>query len=108
LRRLNHLTKATRRYLPPVAFSIDLTISFEVADEQGWIVARVLEVVIRELRDERDLKQLDVAEDAGITVAHLSRIESGKVNPTWGTVEAIAGAIGVSLVDVAERTLGSE
>lgn len=32
------------RYLLPVAASIDITISFEAADEQGWIVARVLEV----------------------------------------------------------------
>ncbi|HVT00387.1 MAG TPA: helix-turn-helix transcriptional regulator [Solirubrobacterales bacterium] len=65
---------------------------------------RALGAAIRALRDERDLKQLDVAEDAGITVAHLSKIESGKVNPTWGTVEAIASALGVALVELVGRS----
>jgi transcriptional regulator with XRE-family HTH domain len=65
-----------------------------------------LGAAIRALRDERDLRQLAVAEDAGITVAHLSKIESGKVNPTWGTVEAIATALGVSIVDVARAATG--
>jgi transcriptional regulator with XRE-family HTH domain len=55
---------------------------------------------IRTLRVERELKQLSVAEDAGITVAHLSKIESGKVNPTWGTVEAVAQALGVTMVEI--------
>jgi predicted RNase H-like HicB family nuclease len=32
------------RYFVPVAASIDFTISFEAPDDQGWIVARVLEV----------------------------------------------------------------
>lgn len=62
-----------------------------------------LGAAIRALRDERHLKQLDVAEDAGITVAHLSKIESGKVNPTWGTVEAIATALGTTMVELSQR-----
>ena len=61
----------------------------------------MLGAAIRALRDERDLKQLALAEDAGITVAHLSKIETGKVNPTWGTVEAIAEALGATMVEVA-------
>jgi transcriptional regulator with XRE-family HTH domain len=65
-----------------------------------------LGAAIRAIRDERDLKQLDVAEDAGITVAHLSKIESGKVNPTWGTVEAIAKGLGVNMVELTEHLEG--
>jgi transcriptional regulator with XRE-family HTH domain len=67
-----------------------------------------LGAALRALRNERDLKQLDVAEDAGITVAHLSKIETGKVNPTWGTVEAIANALGITIADVARRAGDSE
>jgi XRE family aerobic/anaerobic benzoate catabolism transcriptional regulator len=63
----------------------------------------VLGAAIRSIRNERDLKQLDVAEGAGITVAHLSKIEAGKINPTWGTVEAVASALGVTMVEVARR-----
>lgn len=63
----------------------------------------MLGAAIRAFRVERDLKQLAVAEDAGITVAHLSKIETGKVNPTWGTVAVIADALGVTVAEVAER-----
>jgi len=66
-----------------------------------------LGAAIRGLRVERALRQLDVAEDAGITVSHLSKIETGKVNATWGTVEGIANAIGVTMVEVAERAAES-
>lgn len=62
-----------------------------------------LGAAIRAIRDERDLKQLDVAEDAGLTVAHLSKIETGKVNPTWSTVAALASALGVTVAELAER-----
>lgn len=64
-----------------------------------------LGAAIRAIRNDRDLKQLDVAEDAGITVAHLSKIESGKVNPTWGTVQDIAMALNVTIADIAIRSL---
>lgn len=67
----------------------------------------VLSAAIRSLRHERGMRQLDLAEDAGITVSHLSRIETGKVNPTWGTVEAIARALDVTMVEVAKRAAGS-
>lgn len=40
----NTLRRAVGRYLVPMATSIDFTISFDPPDEQGWIVARVLEV----------------------------------------------------------------
>ena len=62
-----------------------------------------LGAAIRQLRNARGLTQQDTAQAAGITVAHLSKIERGRTNPTWGTVEAIAGALGLSIVDVAQR-----
>jgi transcriptional regulator with XRE-family HTH domain len=66
-----------------------------------------LGAALRELRTEHGVRQLDLAEDAAITVAHLSKIETGKVNPTWSTVEAIARALGVTMVKVAERAEAS-
>jgi transcriptional regulator with XRE-family HTH domain len=66
----------------------------------------VLGAAIRTLRNERELKQLDVAEDAGITVAHLSKIEGGKVNPTGTTVVSIANALGVSISGLAKAVEG--
>lgn len=62
-----------------------------------------LGAAIRALREKRGSTQEAVAQAADITVAHLSKIERGRTNPTWGTVEAIAKALGVTIVDVAKR-----
>ena len=59
---------------------------------------------IRALRAERHVKQLDLAEGASVTVAHLSKIERGYVNPTWGTVVKIAAALDVTIAEVAARS----
>jgi XRE family transcriptional regulator, regulator of sulfur utilization len=67
-----------------------------------------LGAAIRALRDKKDATQETVSQDAGITVAHLSKIERGLTNPTWGTVKSIAGALGVSVVHLAERYEAAE
>lgn len=59
-----------------------------------------LALVLREIRLAQSLTQEDVAHGAGITPGSLSRIEGGKSNPTWTTVERISAALGVSLVYV--------
>ena len=61
-----------------------------------------LGAAIRELRAKSGATQEEIAQAADITVAHLSKIERGLTNPTWGTVSAIAAALGVSLVEVAK------
>jgi transcriptional regulator with XRE-family HTH domain len=62
-----------------------------------------LGAAIRALRIKKEAKQQAVAEAAGITVAHLSKIERGLTNPTWGTVVAIAEALDTSLLQLAKR-----
>jgi transcriptional regulator with XRE-family HTH domain len=62
-----------------------------------------LGAAIRSLRMEKDAKQQAVAEAAGITVAHLSKIERGLTNPTWATVVAIAEALDASMAALAKR-----
>jgi DNA-binding XRE family transcriptional regulator len=56
---------------------------------------------IRDLRNKggRTLKEL--APDAGVTWGTLGVIERGEANPTWGTVRAIADALGVSISELA-------
>jgi transcriptional regulator with XRE-family HTH domain len=55
------------------------------------------------LREKKEMKQQALAEAAGIGVAHLSKIERGLVNPTWSTVVAIAEALDLSIIEVAQR-----
>lgn len=57
---------------------------------------------IRQLRQQRGATQESLAPDAGITPKTLSLIERGEANPTWGTVQGIADALGVPLGDLAK------
>jgi transcriptional regulator with XRE-family HTH domain len=58
---------------------------------------------IRRLREQRNMTQEGLAHEAGSTAATISAIERGVSNPSWGTVEAIAAALGVSIADVAKQ-----
>jgi DNA-binding XRE family transcriptional regulator len=62
---------------------------------------RALGRAIRRLRDETGQTQEDLAHAAGISTNALSRIETGKRNPTWSTVQHIAAGLGRSLAEVA-------
>jgi transcriptional regulator with XRE-family HTH domain len=57
---------------------------------------------VRQLREERGMTQEVLAQEAGVTVGHMSMIERGHSNPTWATVKAVARALSVSMTKVAE------
>jgi len=63
---------------------------------------------IRQLREERGMTQEALAQEAGITVGHMSMIERGHSNPTWSTIKGIAGALEISIADVATLSLEFE
>ena len=65
-----------------------------------------LGAAIRQIREECESTQRVVADGAGITRAHMCAVERGHANPTWETVTAIAGALGVSVAKLAERAEG--
>lgn len=62
-----------------------------------------LGAAIKALREKKEIKQQTLAEAAGIGVAHLSKIERGRGNPTWSTVVALAEALDLSVVEVARH-----
>jgi transcriptional regulator with XRE-family HTH domain len=55
---------------------------------------------LRQLREKRGLTQEAVAHEAGITTGSLSLIEGGQRNPSWGTVNRIAIALGSSMGEI--------
>jgi len=59
---------------------------------------------IRQLREERGMTQEALAQEAGITVGHMSMIERGHSNPTWATVKAITSVLGTSMTDLVQLT----
>jgi transcriptional regulator with XRE-family HTH domain len=65
-----------------------------------------LAVILKRLREEREITQEQLASDAGITSSALSRIERGLNNPRWTTLKRIAKALEISLVDLARDIEG--
>ena len=64
------------------------------------------EAVGRELRDARrtaDRTLADVAGDAGVSTQYLSEVERGLKEPSSEILGAVAGALGLRLVDLTTR-----
>jgi DNA-binding XRE family transcriptional regulator len=64
------------------------------------------ESVGRELREERlasGKRLLDVAEEAGVSPQYLSEVERGLKDPSSELLAAIAGALGLSVAEIATR-----
>ncbi len=57
---------------------------------------------IRELRNLKGVSQAKLAVTAGMDPATLNRIEQGKGNPNLKTLEKLANALGVGIVDLLE------
>jgi transcriptional regulator with XRE-family HTH domain len=55
---------------------------------------------LRRLRQERDLKQAQVAEGAGITSPMLSAYETGKQKPSFATIDKILTAMDLDPIDL--------
>ncbi|HEY3530482.1 MAG TPA: helix-turn-helix transcriptional regulator [Nocardioides sp.] len=87
-------------------------------DVEPWAEPRVepgveplwRESVGRELREERlsaGKRLIDVAEDAGVSPQYLSEVERGLKDPSSELLAAIAGALGLSVAEIATRVASS-
>lgn len=85
---------STIRVLTDDAYGAHLA---RMADEQG----RQIGLRIKELRESRQLSSKDLAERAGITPQSLSRIENGRHDVVFTTLQRILAAMGYSLTDLA-------
>ena len=64
------------------------------------------EAVGRQLREERlgqERTLADVAGDAGVSTQYLSEVERGRKEPSSEVIEAVGGALGLTLVDLTAR-----
>jgi transcriptional regulator with XRE-family HTH domain len=69
------------------------------------------ESVGRQLREERlasGLRLVDVAGDAGVSAQYLSEVERGLKDPSSELLAAMAGALGLSIADLASRVASAE
>lgn len=72
-------------------------------DQPDFVLAELL----KQLREDREITQEQLAFDAGLTASALSRIERGINSPGWMTVRRLAEALDVSLADIAADVEGS-
>ena len=63
---------------------------------------RGLARAVRALREGAGLGPAEVARRAGIPVSSVSRVESGKHDPTWAEMRRVAKGLGVTLEVLAE------
>jgi DNA-binding XRE family transcriptional regulator len=61
-----------------------------------------LAAAIRALRDAQGITQEDVAYAAGMTTSSYSRLERGRTNPAWTTVQRVADGLGITIVQLAQ------
>src|SRR5262245_9409202 len=69
------------------------------------------ESVGHELREERlasGKRLIDVAEEAGVSPQYLSEVERGLKDPSSELLAAIAGALGLSVAEIATRVATSK
>jgi transcriptional regulator with XRE-family HTH domain len=52
--------------------------------------------VLKRLREKLELSQMDLAVKSGLNLFTIAKLEQGKREPTWATVQALAAALGVS------------
>jgi transcriptional regulator with XRE-family HTH domain len=64
---------------------------------QGAVMVGGFGQKLKEIRARAGLTQEALARAADISLSAVTKLESGKVDPTWGTVQRIAKALGVSV-----------
>lgn len=55
---------------------------------------------VRQLRTDAGLSQVEFGERCGFYQTYLSRIETGKANPTLNAIEVISSALGMSVFEL--------
>lgn len=55
---------------------------------------------IKKLRDLKGISQQDLAAKCNFEKSNLSRLEAGKVNPTLSTLEKVASALEINIIEL--------
>ncbi|MBQ9069601.1 MAG: helix-turn-helix transcriptional regulator [Eggerthellaceae bacterium] len=81
---------------PRIEYALVDFVSEEDVPARSWCAVIGPEIARR--RKDAGMTQRELAETTGVEQAAISRIESGKANPTLNTLEALADGVGADLV----------
>ncbi len=66
--------------------------------------SEVIILRLKELRLSKNITQIRIAKDSGLSQSYINELESGKkTNPTIQTLEKLAKALGVSIAELTEK-----
>lgn len=68
----------------------------------------VLGQVIRRLREEHELDRAELAARSEVSEDTIEGLEAGEVDVPWGEMQRIAGALGLSMEEVANKVVALE
>ena len=57
---------------------------------------------LKRMREAKGLSQADLARRAKITREYVNKLEAGRYDPTMGTLQALAKALGVPVTELLE------
>lgn len=66
-------------------------------------LAQQFGICVRNLRMQAGLSQVEFGERCGFYQTYLSRIETGKANPTLNAIEVIANTLGMSVYELFDQ-----
>ncbi len=66
-------------------------------------LAQKFGICVRELRTQQGLSQVVFGERCGFYQTYLSRIETGKANPSLNAIEVIANTLGLTVFELFDR-----
>lgn len=65
--------------------------------------AQALGRAVRAIREGRDISQVQLSIDTGLTQSWISQVEHGQRNASWSNVVRLAEGLGVSVSELAAR-----
>ncbi len=100
-----HCRRCLRGLPPPAEAIVPPTIAEDLPGDErqlfeNWPNRETVENIglrIRQLREARGMTQSQLQARSGVSRSYLSRIESGQMTPSLGTLEKIAESLGVGL-----------
>lgn len=75
-------------------------------DDAGAAANAALGEAVRAIREERGIRQVELADKTGLTQSWISHVERGARNPSWSNVVRLAKGLGVSVAELASRAAG--
>jgi transcriptional regulator with XRE-family HTH domain len=91
-------------HLLPHGFSSDKLFMKKRSSKEKSRLSEIVRQRLRRIRAERCLTQENLCDRAGISIDAVSRIEGGSRVPTLDTLEKLATALGIGVVDLVKTT----